>query len=135
MGTFASYWPEPPGPRWERVAPASTGPGRSSTKEDEDQVLAGFADIWGSGDPGWVSAIAPSQAANKAFRDQLVIGHLDVRPVLPAISAPTLVLVHRDNVSMPALFGRYLAEHIPDAKLVELAGGDHLDWVGTPMPP
>ena len=33
---------------------------------------------------------------------------------------------------MPALFGRYLAEHIPDAKLVELAGGDHLYWVGNP---
>ena len=31
---------------------------------------------------------------------------------------------------MPAMFGRYLSEHIPNAKLVELDGGDHLYWVG-----
>jgi class 3 adenylate cyclase len=115
-----------------------------------DAMLAGFADFWGSGDPGWVQATAPSEAANDAFRDQLarlerrsvspgaaaamqlVIGHLDVRPVLPAISAPTLVLLHQDNFYMPAMFGRYLAAHIPDAELVELAGGDHLYWVGSP---
>jgi pimeloyl-ACP methyl ester carboxylesterase len=113
-------------------------------------MLAGFADFWGSGDPAWVSVIAPSQAANEAFRDQLarlerrsvspgasaamqlVIGHLDVRPALAAISAPTLVLLHRDNFYMPAKFGRYLAEHIRDAKFVELEGGDHLYWVGNP---
>jgi hypothetical protein len=63
---------------------------------------------------------------------QLVIGHLDVRPILPAISAPTLVLLHKDNQYMPALFGRYLAEHIADATLVELEGGDHLYRVGNP---
>lgn len=33
---------------------------------------------------------------------------------------------------MPAVFGRYLAEHIPDATLVELGGGGHLYWVGNP---
>lgn len=115
-----------------------------------DTVMAGFSDFWGSGDPGWVSMIAPSQAANKTFREQLarlerrsvspgaaaamqlVIGHLDVRPALPAISAPTLVLVHSGNAYMPAMFSRYLAEHISDAKLVELEGRDHLYWVGTP---
>jgi class 3 adenylate cyclase len=63
---------------------------------------------------------------------QLVIGHLDVRAVLPAISAPTLVLLHRDNLYMPAHFGRYLADHISEANLVELDGGDHLYWVGNP---
>ena len=60
-----------------------------------------------------------------------MIGHLDVRPVLAAISAPTLVLLHQNNLYMPALFGRFLAENIPDAKLVELEGGDHLYWVGN----
>lgn len=113
-----------------------------------DSMLAAFADFWGTGDRGWVSTIAPSQAGNEAFRErlgrlerssvspgaaaavQLVIGHLDVRPILPAISAPTLVLLHRDNLYMPAMFGRYLSEHIPGAQLVELDGADHLYWVG-----
>jgi len=118
--------------------------------ESLDQMLAGFADIWGTGNLGWVSVIAPSQATDDAFREQLarlerrsispgacaalqlVIGHLDVRPVVPAVSAPTLVLLHQDNFYMPAQFGRYLAEHIPNATLVELEGGDHLYWVGNP---
>jgi class 3 adenylate cyclase len=115
-----------------------------------DQLLAGFAEIWGTGDFGWVTVIAPSEANNEPFRDQLarlerrsvspgacaaiqlVIGHLDVRPALPAISAPTLVLSHRDNQYVSAQFGRYLAEHIVDSKLVELEGADHLYWVGDP---
>ena len=115
-----------------------------------DTALAGFADFWGSGNPAWVSLVAPSQATNVAFCDQLarlerrsvspgaaaamqlVIGHLDVRPALAAISAPTLVLLHVDNSYMPPFFGRYLAEHIPGAKLIELDGGDHLYWVGRP---
>ncbi|GAC1308622.1 MAG: adenylate/guanylate cyclase domain-containing protein [Acidimicrobiales bacterium] len=115
-----------------------------------DRALAGFADFWGSGNPGWVSLIAPSEATNEAFRDQLaslerrsvspgaaaamqlVIGHLDVRPALPAISAPTLVLAHTDNNYVAALFGRYLADHIVHSKFVELEGGDHLYWVGNP---
>ena len=118
--------------------------------ENLDRMLTSFADFWGSGDPLWVAIIAPSEAHNGAFCEQLarlerrsispgaaaavqlMIGHLDVRPVLPAISVPTLVLLHKDNLYMQALFGRYLAEHIPEAKLVELDGGDHLYWVGKP---
>jgi uncharacterized protein YjbJ (UPF0337 family) len=40
--TFASYGPELPGLRWERVAPASTGPGRNS--KEEERVVAGKTD-------------------------------------------------------------------------------------------
>jgi pimeloyl-ACP methyl ester carboxylesterase len=55
---------------------------------------------------------------------------LDIREVLPAIQAPTLV-VHRrgDRMIHPAM-GRYLADHIPGAKLVELDGTDHLFFTG-----
>ena len=61
---------------------------------------------------------------------QRTIGHLDVRPALPAISAPTMVMVHQGNAYMPTFFGRYLAEQIEGAQLVELAGADHLYWIG-----
>jgi pimeloyl-ACP methyl ester carboxylesterase len=55
---------------------------------------------------------------------------LDVRHVLGAIRVPTLVL-HRaaDRFVAPEL-GRYLAEHIPGARYVELPGEDHLYFVG-----
>jgi class 3 adenylate cyclase/pimeloyl-ACP methyl ester carboxylesterase len=47
---------------------------------------------------------------------------LDARPVLPLIQAPTLVLHRRDFQLIPIEHGRYLAEHIPGAMLVELPG-------------
>jgi pimeloyl-ACP methyl ester carboxylesterase len=54
---------------------------------------------------------------------------VDVRHVLPAISVPTLVLHRADDV-VPVELGRYLAHHVPGARFVELAGNDHLPWLG-----
>jgi class 3 adenylate cyclase len=54
---------------------------------------------------------------------------VDVRPLLPLIQAPTLVLHRRDFALLPVEHGRYLAEHIPGARLVELPGSDGpLTW-------
>jgi hypothetical protein len=47
---------------------------------------------------------------------------MDVRAVLPTIRVPTLVLHHTDNPFIPPANGKYIAEHIPDAKYVELPG-------------
>lgn len=49
---------------------------------------------------------------------------LDVRDVLPNISVPTLVLHRRDARHHRIAFGRYVAERIHDARLVELDGAD-----------
>ena len=49
----------------------------------------------------------------------------DVRAVLPAISAPTLVVHRRDVALPPAAQGRYLAEHIAGATFVEVPGVDY----------
>jgi class 3 adenylate cyclase len=54
----------------------------------------------------------------------------DVRAVLPAIQAPTLVLYRRGDRFAGNPHARYLAEHIPDAKLVEVPGEDNLMCVG-----
>jgi class 3 adenylate cyclase/pimeloyl-ACP methyl ester carboxylesterase len=54
---------------------------------------------------------------------------IDVRDVLPAISVPTLVL-HRIGDAIPIEGARYIAERIPEARLVELPGADHWWWVG-----
>lgn len=55
---------------------------------------------------------------------------IDVRSVLPSIRVPTLVLHRRDDHQVPVRLGRYLAEHIPATKYVELEGDDHLFFVG-----
>ncbi|GAA1056446.1 hydrolase [Agromyces luteolus] len=47
---------------------------------------------------------------------------LDVRSVLPSIQVPTLVLHKARNRHYRIPMGRYLAEHIPGARLVELPG-------------
>ena len=54
----------------------------------------------------------------------------DVRSVLPAIRVPTLVIHRADGAGFPAAYGRYLAEHTPGAKYVELPGIDNLLWAG-----
>ena len=50
---------------------------------------------------------------------------LDVRHVLPAIRVPTLVLHRVADSAIPFECGRYLAQNIPGARLVEMPGTDH----------
>ncbi|MDP9319977.1 MAG: adenylate/guanylate cyclase domain-containing protein [Chloroflexota bacterium] len=55
---------------------------------------------------------------------------IDVRRVLPTIHVPTLVVHRKDFAFFPVEFGRYLAEHIPNAKYVELPGADGFVYLG-----
>jgi class 3 adenylate cyclase len=50
---------------------------------------------------------------------------LDVRHVLPVVEVPTLVVHNRDNEFVRVGHGRYLAEHIKGARLVERDSADH----------
>lgn len=50
---------------------------------------------------------------------------IDVRPILPTITAPTLVIHARDDPVAPVQSGRYLADHIPGARLLQVEGTDH----------
>jgi class 3 adenylate cyclase len=70
-------------------------------------------------------AIASPQVVRASLRALLEV---DVRPLLPLIHAPTLVLHHRDFRFLSVEHGRYLVEHLPDARLVELAGELPLWW-------
>jgi pimeloyl-ACP methyl ester carboxylesterase len=91
-----------------------------------------------------LTAFAPSQAGDEAIRRwwrrwvltsaspgavmalSRMNSEIDVRHTLPAIRVPTLVL-HRVGDDIEE--GRYLAERIPGAELVELSGNDHGWWV------
>jgi class 3 adenylate cyclase len=55
---------------------------------------------------------------------------IDVRPLLSAVRAPTLVLSRRGDPIGPPDAARYMAELIPDARFVELDGADHVMWLG-----
>ncbi len=54
-----------------------------------------------------------------------VVG-LDLRSLLPEIRVPTLVLHARGDQHHPVSHGRYLADHIPGARFVELDGSAHM---------
>lgn len=105
---------------------------------------------WGREDH--VPVMAPSRADDPAFRSWLrryerlsaspraaaailkMNSEIDVRPVLDAISVPTLLLYRKDDLDVHVEEGRYLASAIPEAKLVELEGGDHWFWAGDAEP-
>jgi class 3 adenylate cyclase len=55
-------------------------------------------------------------------------GATDLRSILGTVGAPTLVVHAADNQFVRVGHGRYLAEHIPDARYVELATADHVPW-------
>jgi class 3 adenylate cyclase len=55
---------------------------------------------------------------------------IDVRDVLPVISAPTLVVHQRADPWVRVEHGRYLGEHIPGAAYVELDGDEHIISAG-----
>ena len=55
---------------------------------------------------------------------------IDIRDVLPSIRVPALVMHRTGDRCLKIEEGRYLAEHIPGATLVELPGDDHLPFVG-----
>jgi pimeloyl-ACP methyl ester carboxylesterase len=55
---------------------------------------------------------------------------IDIRPILPAIRVPTLVIHRTDDIAISVEGGRALAELIPQARLLELPGEDHLPYLG-----
>ena len=61
-----------------------------------------------------------SPGTMRAMLDTLV--GIDVRPILPTISAPTLVIHTTDDACVPISNGRWLADHMAEAKFVEIPG-------------
>ncbi|OSC39740.1 adenylate/guanylate cyclase domain-containing protein [Mycobacterium decipiens] len=59
-----------------------------------------------------------------------VMAEADVRDALGRIKARTLILHRAGSAYIPVGHGRYLAEHIAGARMVELPGADVLYWVG-----
>lgn len=111
-----------------------------------ERFVDGVSHRWGEGvlasnfapsradDPDFLAYWARYQrlSASPGMIQRLVASYpqLDARPVLPLVQAPTLVLHRRDDLLIDVRHGRYLAEHIEGAQLVELEGQDHLFFTG-----
>jgi class 3 adenylate cyclase len=55
---------------------------------------------------------------------------IDISGIVPTIRVPTLVIHRTEDVTINVEGGRYLAEHIPGARYIELPGKDHILFVG-----
>jgi len=56
----------------------------------------------------------------------------DVRPLLPEIEVPTLVVHFAGDLAVPVRMGRALADGFPNAEFFEAAGVDHSDLSQSP---
>ncbi len=113
----------------------------SQSNEDWEHKLSIWTDHWGEGnliefnapslrdDPVAREAIAQLERASASPGNILALMRanyqLDVRHVLPVISAPSLILHRVGDLLVPVECGRYLAEHIPGATFKEIPGTDH----------
>jgi DNA-binding CsgD family transcriptional regulator len=69
---------------------------------------------------------SPGDAADLARMNELI----DIRDVLPAIRVPTLIIHATGDRVAPIEAGRYFAEHIPNARYLELDSSDHWLYFG-----
>ena len=103
---------------------------------------------WGT-DTSGAEFFAPSAAHDQRFHEWLgraerraaspavvralwqVAFYSDIRKILSSVRVPTLVVHRRGNLYLTVEHGRYLAEHIPGAKYVEVTGDDHVPYLGN----
>ena len=115
--------------------------------EQWKQVLGNIEAHWGTPQGISIAIWAPSlahdlQAAERMasyFRTAASPGaalaimnmnrDIDVRQILPAIGVPTLIVHRTGERVIEVEHARYMADHIPGAKLVELPGQDHVWWL------
>ena len=141
---FAATYPERTralvlGNAWARILVADDYP-HGLTPEFVEAYLRYVEEKWGTEEfaagasptvatePGarrWFAKYMRASASPRAAAAQLrSASELDLRPILSSISAPTLVLHSRDFALVSSESARYLAEHIPDAALVEVDSAD-----------
>lgn len=111
-----------------------------------DHVLGLVASHWGLGADVLTDIFAPDapaaaraefgryqRAASSAetARGLLALSYaLDVRALLPRVTAPTLVVHREGDRAVPVAQAAALAAGIPGAELVVLPGRSHLPWTG-----
>ena len=130
-GSFARLRPDPPDYPWGEGLAALY---RESMEHwGEGNLLAVLApSLLDTEERAWWGRYERAAMSPQSIERLMVANfELDLREVLPVIAVPTLVL-HRDGDMLPVGGGRYVAEHIPDARFVELHGEDHWPWVGDP---
>jgi class 3 adenylate cyclase len=114
-----------------------------------DGFLEAWAEVWGTSASPSVSLFVQSRADDAAFvkffhryERSCCTGtaflevmrlnlQLDARHVVPSVQAPTLLMHRRGDPVISIEHGRWLAEHLPEVRYLELDGADHAAHFST----
>jgi class 3 adenylate cyclase len=112
---------------------------------DIEDVSAALAAMWGTGE--WQHVLNPDMPWNEEIRATFarmerlaaspatvalmmpLLSEVDVRALLPTVRVPTLVVHHTDDAILVPAMGKYIADHVPGAKYVELPGRNMYHFV------
>ncbi|MFZ3346215.1 adenylate/guanylate cyclase domain-containing protein, partial [Mycobacterium sp.] len=112
---------------------------------DIEEVSAALAAMWGTGE--WQHVLNPDMPWNEEIRATFarmerlaaspatvalmmpLLSEVDVRALLPTVHVPTLVIHHTDDAILVPAMGKYIADHVPGAKYVELPGRNMYHFV------
>ena len=119
------------------VLEGTAAPG-DRTELIQDEALAAMLAMWGTGeyqhllnpDMPWNEEIRATWARHERLAASPrtlalmfpLVTELNVRPILPTVRVPTLVVQHADDPFITPAMGKDIADHIPGAKYVELPG-------------
>ena len=119
-------------------------PWGESTPEDFEESMAMLGERWGLGRgiryvapsvaelPGlqeWFGRVQRNAATPGAIEAFMRMAFdIDVREVVSTIRVPTLIIHAVDDLICHVGNARWLAEHLPGAKYIELPGSDHVPW-------
>jgi class 3 adenylate cyclase/pimeloyl-ACP methyl ester carboxylesterase len=79
----------------------------------------------------WLTMVSQSSVSPGEYYDVVrTMGPVDIRRLLGSVQAPVLVLHRSGDRSADVRASRYLAERLPNARLVELPGEEHLPFFG-----
>ncbi|HUC15927.1 MAG TPA: adenylate/guanylate cyclase domain-containing protein [Acidimicrobiales bacterium] len=116
------------------------------TTEERARAIEQVEADWGG--TSWLIDLVPSCADDEPFKARLASyfrqsaspgaaaalfrmnTNIDIRSVLPTISVPTMVMHRIGDRDANIEEGRWIAARIPGARFIELAGEDHIPWVG-----
>lgn len=117
------------------------------TLDEVEAYIPLLQEGWGVVSPGSLALAAPSMMDDHEFVQEWARARriaaspkmaaeilrlnckIDVRDILATIHVPSLVVHRSGDGFVPVEHGRYLAEHLPNGRLVELDGVDHMPFI------
>jgi class 3 adenylate cyclase len=128
-GSYANFneWVLPPDRLEEFIALVERGWGTGATLQAFAPSLVGSEEARRQ----WAQFERSGASPAAVIALMRMNAEIDTRHIAPAIRVPTLVIHRTGDARVSVLAGRYLGEHIPGAKYIEMPGVDHLLYTGN----